>query len=105
METMNVNNPLDNLTEAEMNDFVDIIMSQLLNDSPTDVNQREWNLPQGGVMNLLTPEEFALLPDGTELLDIFGKRRVKGTDFIDLDTRAGLMAFGLPPVPEPEVTV
>jgi hypothetical protein len=56
-------------------------------------------------MNLLTPEEFALLPDGTELLDIFGKRRVKGTDFIDLDTRAGLMAFGLPPVPEPEVTV
>jgi hypothetical protein len=46
----------------------------------------------------LAPEEFRDLPDGTELLSIFGERVVKGRDDIDDDTRYGY-AYG---VREPE---
>lgn len=44
---------------------------------------------------LQTPEEFAQLPDGTELYSIMGKRAVKGVDEIDDDTRGGHLAFGI----------
>jgi hypothetical protein len=53
---------------------------------------------------LLTPEEFALVPDGSVLVCINGSTSTKGVDNIDLDTRFGLIAHGfldsqLPPAP------
>jgi hypothetical protein len=53
---------------------------------------------------LLTPEEFALVPDGTTLVCINGKTKIKGEGYIDQDTRAGYIAWGLldsqlPPAP------
>ena len=44
---------------------------------------------------LVTPEEFAELPDGTELTCIDDTVAVKGRDEIDDDTRAGHMAYGV----------
>ena len=44
---------------------------------------------------LLTPEEFAALPDGTVMTDIDGEKATKGTDEIDNDTRFGHLAYGL----------
>ena len=44
---------------------------------------------------LITPEEFAELPDGTELTSILGSKAIKGQDYIDDDTRAGHLAFGV----------
>lgn len=43
---------------------------------------------------LITPEEFAELPDGTELVCINGKTYIKGKDIIDSDTRGGHLAYG-----------
>lgn len=38
---------------------------------------------------------YDLIPDGTELTDIFGDKHVKGTHSIDLDARFGCIAYGL----------
>lgn len=46
-------------------------------------------------MNLLTPEEYEALPDGTRLENIFGAIKTKGVDYIDQDIRGGYIAFGL----------
>lgn len=43
---------------------------------------------------LVTPEEFAKLPDGFELTAIDGEKAIKGRDRIDMDTRFGHLAFG-----------
>lgn len=43
---------------------------------------------------LVTPEEFARLPQGFELTAIDGERVVIGRDFIDTDTRCGVLAYG-----------
>lgn len=58
-----------------------------------------WTLPTGEVASLLTPKEFAALPDGTVLVSIMGERVVKGRDAIDDDTRGGYLAYGLPLAP------
>lgn len=50
----------------------------------------------GEVIELQTPDEFAALPDGTLLISISGEEKVKGRDDIDLDTRFGRIAWGLP---------
>lgn len=47
------------------------------------------------VIELQTPEQIAALPDGTVLRSIGGEEVIKGRDYIDLDTRAGLTAYGL----------
>jgi hypothetical protein len=44
---------------------------------------------------LLTPAEFAALPDGEELTCIDDEVAIKGRDYIDGDTRAGHMAYGV----------
>lgn len=44
---------------------------------------------------LFTPEEFEQLPDGTELTSISGGTKVKGKDYIDMDTRFGHIAYGV----------
>lgn len=46
-------------------------------------------------IHLVTPTEFAALPDGTELLSITGERKIKGKDKISLDTMGGKLAYGL----------
>lgn len=43
---------------------------------------------------LVTPQEFARLPDGMELTAIDGEKVIKGKDYIDDDTRCGHMAYG-----------
>lgn len=43
---------------------------------------------------LLTPDEFAMVPDGSTLVCISGETGVKGRDEIDLDTRGGCIAWG-----------
>lgn len=54
------------------------------NDGPLD-KPRLW---------LVTPEEFAKLPDGFVLTAIDGDVKVKGKDYIDQDTRFGHTAWG-----------
>lgn len=44
---------------------------------------------------LLTQSEFNRLPDGTVLTSISGKTVIKGVNHIDLDVRAGYLAFGV----------
>lgn len=38
---------------------------------------------------------FPFIPDGTELISIFGDIEVKGEDCIDLDERFGYISYGL----------
>lgn len=39
--------------------------------------------------------EYDQLPDGIELESISGDKKIKGKDEIDLDTRAGYIAWGI----------
>ena len=55
---------------------------------------------------LFTPAEYAMLPNGFVLTCIDGKEYTKGVDYIDDDTRAGCLAFGVidpPNHPEAEL--
>jgi hypothetical protein len=54
-----------------------------------------WTLDDGTTIYLLTPKEFAELPDGALLVDVMGESAVKGKDRIDDDTRFGYMAYGV----------
>lgn len=49
---------------------------------------------EGKTLWLVTPAEFAKLPDGFELTAIDGEKVVKGRDKIDGDTRCGHLAYG-----------
>lgn len=55
----------------------------------------EWALKDGRVIELLTPEQLKELPNGVELIDIFGGKFIKGKDEIDGDTRFGYLAYGI----------
>ena len=45
---------------------------------------------------LLIPSwAYNFIPDGTNLISIFEKVKIKGIDYIDLDVRGGLLAYGL----------
>ena len=46
-------------------------------------------------IQLITPGELALLPNGTKLKSIFNEEVVVGVDHIDLDSRDGFLAYGL----------
>ena len=59
--------------------------------------QNAWTLDDGRVIYLLTPERFATLADGTAVVCISGETMIKGTDYIDGDTRFGHLAFGTLP--------
>lgn len=54
-----------------------------------------WVTPDGRLLLLLTQEQLDALPDGTELVSILGENVVKGTDYIDGDTRGGWLAYGM----------
>ena len=58
----------------------------------------DWKGNDTPTIRLITPEEFANLPDGTILIDIFGGQATKGVDYIDGDTRCGFMVYGLPTI-------
>lgn len=52
---------------------------------------------------LFTPEEFDKLPDRIILTCINGESYTKGIDTIDMDTRAGHIAYGIKdPLTHPE---
>lgn len=44
---------------------------------------------------LLTREEYDQLPDGIELMSIFGKTYTKGKDKVDMDIRFNHLAYGI----------
>lgn len=54
-----------------------------------------WKLADGRAIRLLTPAELKTAPNGTELWTVNGEKAVVGTDYIDLDTRFGYLAYGL----------
>lgn len=58
-------------------------------------NGNKWSDRQSDPLWLLTPEELAEMPTGTELVCINGNRYIVGVDDIDDDTRGGYIAFGL----------
>lgn len=65
------------------------------------VMRAPWELSDGTYVDLIQPREFALLPDGTELVAIDGERVAKGRPEkdgrpLDMDTRMGFLAFGWP---------
>jgi hypothetical protein len=51
---------------------------------------------RGEIIELLTPEQITALPPGTVVISIFGEEKLVGTDHIDLDTRGGRTAWGVP---------
>lgn len=54
-----------------------------------------WDNAGENTLWLFTPEEFNQLPDGIVLSSISGGTFVKGKDYIDDDTRAGHLAYGV----------
>ena len=46
------------------------------------------------MINLITPQQFDSLPNGTVLRNIFGERKIKGSDYIENETRAGFLSVG-----------
>lgn len=57
---------------------------------------RDWTKPSDGLTLLLCPAaDFDNVSDGTEMVSISGRKVVKGQDYIDDDTRAGLLAYGI----------
>ena len=51
----------------------------------------------GRWIGLLTRRAFEELPDGTVVVSIFtATESTKGVDYIDLDTRGGQIAYGIP---------
>lgn len=59
------------------------------------VNNNPWSHKEKDKLYLLTLTEFDRLPDGVTVHCINGASKVKGLDYIDNDTRAGMMAYGL----------
>ena len=55
------------------------------------VNVKKWNEE----LWLLTINEYNELPDNTQLKCIDNEIVIKGKDYIDLDTRFGVIAYGL----------
>ena len=48
---------------------------------------------EAGGPDLIALEDYDEIPDGTELVNIFGEHAIKGKDPIDLDTRFGYIAW------------
>lgn len=67
------------------------------------MNKPLWKLRDGRTITLLTLAELKGLPDGVVVTCIDGTEAVKGVDDIDDDTRAGLLAYGLPVAASPSL--
>ena len=61
----------------------------------TRSNGNKWDSAEDDPLWLLTLEEFALVPEGSTLDCINGRRVVKGVDYIDDETRYGVLAYGV----------
>lgn len=55
----------------------------------------KWQLDDGSDIYLITPQQYEKLPEGVELVCIDGKKKMKGKDYIDDDTRGGFIAYGV----------
>jgi hypothetical protein len=47
------------------------------------------------VLYLCPASDYEYVPDGTIMVSINGKEYIKGKDYIDDDTRGGLLAYGV----------
>lgn len=65
------------------------------NDGMQDFIPSEIELENGTPIFLLTPNQLNSLDDGTPVYSIFGEKKTKGEDDIDMDIRAGYTAWGL----------
>ena len=54
-----------------------------------------WKLEDGRIINLVAEKDYKNVPDGTILIDIEGESHIKGRDKIDMDTRHGMLAYGV----------
>lgn len=59
-----------------------------------EFDRAPWELPDGRMIDLITPSEFHTIEVGAVLTSIRGEEVVKGIDYIDQDVRAGFLAFG-----------
>jgi len=59
------------------------------------VTRAPWELEDGRIIELIRPEELSILAPGTKLYSIFGNEVTVGVDYIDGDTRGGMIAYGL----------
>ena len=56
----------------------------------------QWDDTAGGArLWLLSPEQLAVVPDGTPLVSITGRVSIVGVDHIDTDTRGGWLSHGV----------
>lgn len=55
----------------------------------------KWTADGENSLWLLTPAEFAKIPDGAVLECFDGKLKTKGVDYIDDDLRGGHLAYGV----------
>lgn len=55
---------------------------------------RSWD---GNGLYLIPLKDWPNWPNGVELTSILGEKVIKGKDYIDEDTRGGLLAFGIYP--------
>ena len=55
----------------------------------------KWKNEGENSLFLFNLDEFEKLPDGIELESIVGDKKIKGKDEIDMDTRAGYIAWGI----------
>ncbi len=103
-ETINSIPGLRVMGEAEMTAFLDQMQAHH-NDQPDEpaklplapidyIPKAVWDDKEENPLRLITPEQFHDLPDGTLLVSIAGKAKIKGLDDIDLDTRYGCIAWG-----------
>jgi hypothetical protein len=56
--------------------------------------QNSWPT-SGDTLWLLTPMELEVTPKGTILTSIMDNKKIVGHDYIDTDTRAGYLAYGM----------
>ena len=54
---------------------------------------RRWNKESG--LYLIPLSDWKNWPNGIEVTSILGDTKIKGKDYIDEDTRGGLLAFGI----------
>jgi len=68
-------------------------MSDELRNEVPPQEQQQSKMPKEKIW-LITLEQFNQLPDGVELTDTFGEKKVKGKDYIPLDTKGEYICFG-----------
>lgn len=101
-----INTPPDDQIRAHIKAKLDALLDLVFNKNPWDdcdvsapVNRFEvgsfFGSGSGQFIYLLTPDALRDLPDGTEVIGIFGDVKIKGVDYLDDDTRGAFTAWGL----------